>query len=153
MSTAPETLAALNVVGVAVRLAAALSGVLLVGAGVLFLNGMLTATTQTLAWMVIFFVASPAASAAYLTVSETFPLEIRAVAIAVFYAVGTGLGGVAAPSLFGRLIASGEPRNVFYGYLFGAALMIAAAVIAALYAVRAERRTLEDVATPLSAAA
>ncbi len=131
----------------------ALSGVLLVGAGVLFLDGQLTAATQTVAWMVIFFVASPAASAAYLTVSETFPLEIRAVAIAVFYAVGTGLGGVAAPSLFGRLIASGERINVFYGYLFGAALMIGAAIVAALFAVRAERRSLEDVATPLSAAA
>ena len=131
----------------------ALSGILLAGAGALFLGGHLTAATQTVAWMVIFFVASPAASAAYLTVSETFPLEIRAFAIAVFYAVGTGLGGVAAPSLFGRLIASGERVNVFYGYLFGAALMIGAAVVAALFAVRAERRSLEDVATPLSAAA
>ncbi len=131
----------------------ALSGVLLLIAGVLFLQGALTASTQTIAWMVIFFVASPAASAAYLTVSETFPLEIRAIAIAAFYAVGTGLGGVAAPLIFGKLIASGSRQSVFYGYAFGAALMIGAAVVAALYAVRAERRSLEDVATPLSAVA
>ena len=130
-----------------------LSGLLLLGAGVLFLNGQLTAATQTLAWMVIFFVASPAASAAYLTVSETFPLEIRAVAIAVFYAVGTGLGGVAAPTLFGALIQSGSRESVFYGYVYGAALMGVAALVALLFAVKAEGRSLEDVARPLSAAA
>ncbi len=128
-----------------------LSGLLLLGAGVLFVNGHLTAATQTLAWMAIFFVASPAASAAYLTVSETFPLEIRAVAIAVFYAIGTGLGGVAAPYVFGRLIESGSRESVFYGYVFGAALMLGAAVVAAFFAVKAEGRSLEDVATPLSA--
>jgi MFS family permease len=130
-----------------------LSGVLLLGAGVLFLNGQLNAATQTLAWMAIFFVASPAASAAYLTVSETFPLEIRAVAIAVFYAIGTGLGGVAAPYIFGVLIQSGSRLSVFYGYAFGASLMIAAAIVAACFAVKAEGRALEDVATPLSRAA
>ena len=76
--------------------------------------------------MVIFFFASPAASAAYLTVSETFPLEIRALAIALFYAVGTGIGGVAGPALFGVLIDTGSRTSVFGGYLLGAALMIAA---------------------------
>ena len=102
--------------------------------------------------MIVFFFASPAASAAYLTVSETFPLEIRALTIAVFYAIGTGLGGVAGPIVFGWLIESGSRANVFSGYAFAAALMGLAAVVAARYAVQAERKTLEDVAPPLSAA-
>ncbi|SED72052.1 Predicted arabinose efflux permease, MFS family [Rhizobiales bacterium GAS188] len=129
----------------------ALSGLLLVICGALFAAGYLSAMGQTLAWMVIFFFASPAASAAYLTVSETFPLEIRALAIAVFYAIGTGLGGVAAPVIFGILIESGSRQSVFVGYAFGAALMLGAAIVAALFAVRAERRPLEEVAMPLSA--
>src|SRR5258707_861476 len=108
------------------------------------------AQTQTIAWMVIFFFASPAASAAYLTVSETFPLEVRALAIALFYAVGTGIGGVAGPALFGVLIDTGSRGSVFAGYLLGAALMIAAAVIAWRYAIAAERRALESVARPLA---
>jgi MFS family permease len=102
-------------------------------------------------WTLIFFFASPAASAAYLTVSEIFPLETRALAIAVFYSVGTGVGGVAAPWLFGSLIGTGSRLNLFYGYVFAAALMIAAAVIALLYGVAAERKSLEQVARPLSA--
>jgi MFS family permease len=93
-----------------------------------------------------------AASAAYLTVSETFPLEIRALTIAVFYAIGTGLGGVAAPYVFGKLIQSGSRQSVFGGYVFAAILMIAAAFVAARYAIHAERKPLEQVATPLSAA-
>jgi MFS family permease len=129
----------------------ALSGLLLVGVGALFEQNLLTALTQTLGWMVVFFVASPAASAAYLTVSETFPIEIRAVTIAIFYAVGTGIGGVAAPFVFGKLIASGSRESVFAGYAFAAALMLGAALVAALFAIRAEGRSLEDVATPLSA--
>jgi MFS family permease len=131
----------------------ALSGVLLLACGALFAAGLLSASGQTLAWMVIFFFASPAASAAYLTVSETFPLEIRALAIAVFYAIGTGLGGVVAPLLFGALIESGSRASVFAGYAFGAVLMLGAAIVAALFAVRAERKPLEEVATPLSALA
>ena len=127
------------------------SGVLLAVAGLLFAGGHLTALTQTLAWMVIFFIASPAAGAAYLTVSETFPVEMRAVAIALFYAIGTGIGGVAAPAIFGRLIESGSRGAVLDGYLVGSALMIAAACVAARWAVKAEGRSLEDVATPLSA--
>jgi MFS family permease len=126
------------------------SGVLLAISGYLFSIGALSAQTQTIAWMVIFFFASPAASAAYLTVSETFPLEVRALAIALFYAVGTGIGGVAGPALFGALIDTGSRSSVFAGYLAGAGLMIAAAVIAWLYCVAAERQPLESVAPPLA---
>jgi MFS family permease len=126
------------------------SGVLLALSGYLFAIGVLTAQTQTIAWMVIFFFASPAASAAYLTVSETFPLEVRALAIALFYAVGTGIGGVIGPALFGALIDTGSRNSVFAGYLFGSALMVAAAVIAWRYAIAAERRALESVARPLA---
>src|SRR6185295_6580765 len=110
-----------------------------------------TVTTQTLSWMVIFFFASAAASSAYLTVSECFPLEVRALAIAVFYAFGTALGGIAAPWIFGSLIGSGDPNSVAWGYAFAAALMLAAALVALWLGVAAERRSLEDVARPLSA--
>ena len=127
-----------------------ISGVLLALSGYLFSVGMLSAESQTVAWMVIFFFASPAASAAYLTVSETFPLEVRAIAIALFYAIGTGIGGVAGPALFGALIDTGSRTSVFDGYLLGSGLMIAAAVIAWRYAVAAECRTLESVARPLA---
>src|SRR3979490_242246 len=126
------------------------SGILLAVSGYLFSIGALSAQTQTISWMIIFFFASPAASAAYLTVSETFPLEVRALAIALFYAVGTGIGGVAGPALFGALIDTGARRSVFAGYLLGSALMIAAAVIAWRYCIAAERRALESVAPPLA---
>jgi len=126
------------------------SGVLLALSGYLFAMGWLSATAQTVCWMIIFFFASAAASAAYLTAAETFPLEIRALAIAFFYAVGTGVGGVVAPWLFGVLIDTGSRLSVFGGYLVGSALMIAAAVIAARWGVAAERKPLEAVATPLS---
>jgi len=126
------------------------SGVLLALSGYLFSIGALSALTQTIAWMVIFFFASPAASAAYLTVSETFPLEVRALAIALFYAVGTGIGGVVGPALFGALIDTGSRTSVFAGYLFGSALMIAAAIVAWRYCVAAERRPLESIAKPLA---
>jgi MFS family permease len=98
----------------------------------------------------VFFFASAAASSAYLTVSETFPLEIRALAIAAFYAIGTGLGGVAGPVLFGALVETGSRTSIFGGYLFGSALMIAAAVVAAVWGVAAERKPLEAVARPLA---
>jgi MFS family permease len=130
----------------------ALSGILLTASGYLFAVGVLTAAQQTVAWMVIFFFASAAASSAYLTVSETFPLEIRALAIAFFYAIGTGVGGIAGPWLFGVLIDTGSRLSVFGGYLFGAALMIGAALVAWRWGVAAERRPLEDVARPLAAA-
>lgn len=130
----------------------ALSGLLLALTGALFAAGVLSATAQTAAWTVIFFFASAAASSAYLTVSETFPLEIRALAIAFFYAVGTGIGGVGAPWLFGVLIDTGSRMSLFGGYLLGASLMLAAGLIALRFGVDAERKPLEAVATPLSAA-
>ncbi len=98
-----------------------ISGVLLCFSDYLFQQQMIDATQQTIAWVVIFFFASAAASSAYLTVAETFPLEIRALAIAVFYAFGTGLGGLVGPTLFGALIETGQRTNVLYGYLIGAA--------------------------------
>ncbi len=126
------------------------SGVLMVLTGWMFAMGWLDAVQQTLAWTVIFFVASAAASSAYLTVGESFPLEVRAIAIALFYPFGTGLGGVAGPVLFGALIDTGSRVSIFYGYLLGGVLMIVAAVVAGLLAGNAERRSLEDVAPPLS---
>lgn len=129
-----------------------LSGVLLAVTGWMFLNGMLTATTQTLAWIVIFFFASSAAGAAYLTVGESFPLEMRALAIAIFYALGTGLGGVIAPSLFSSIIEQGSRDTVFNFYLGTTAMMVAAGLIEAIWGVDAEGKGLEDIAAPLSAA-
>jgi MFS family permease len=128
-----------------------LSGLLLLLTGWLFERGLLSAVTQTLLWSGIFFIASAAASSAYLTVSEIFPLEIRAMAIAVFYAVGTGVGGLLAPVLFGHLIASGSRTALFHGYAFGAALMLGGAAVAWKLGVKAERRSLEEIALPLSA--
>jgi MFS family permease len=127
-----------------------MSGGLLAISGYLFAQGTLSASQQTLAWAIIFFFASAAASSAYLTVSETFPLEIRALAIAFFYAVGTGIGGMAGPWLFGALIDTGSRMSLFGGYLLGAFLMIAAGLIAAFFAVAAERKPLEQVARPLA---
>ncbi len=129
----------------------ALSGVGLLLTGIGFVSGVLDATTQTLAWSVVFFLASAAASSAYLTVSEVFPLEMRALSISIFYAIGTGAGGFAAPALFGALITSGSRANVFIGYALGAVLVLVAAAIAWRYAVAAERRPLEHVAPPLGA--
>ena len=107
---------------------------------------------QTIAWTVIFFFASAAASSAYLTVGETFPLEVRAVAISIFYAIGTAVGGIAGPVVFGALIQTGSRTELFYGYLLGAALMLIAAATEAGLGVEAAGRSLEDVAPPLSAA-
>lgn len=129
-----------------------LSGVLLAIAGYLFEQQLLTVVQQTLAWMVIFFFASAAASSAYLTVAETFPLEIRALAIAVFYAFGTGLGGILGPTLFGALIESHDRANVFMGYMLGAALMVLAGAVQGRWGVAAEGQSLEKVARPLSQA-
>jgi MFS family permease len=127
-----------------------MSGVLLAAAGWLFARGLIDARTQTVCWMAIFFFASTAASSAYLTVSETFPLEIRALAIAFFYAIGTGVGGVIGPALFGVLIDTGSRASLFGGYLLGAVLMIAAGAVAWRWGVAAERKILEDVARPLT---
>jgi MFS family permease len=128
----------------------ALSGILLAVTADLFSRDVLSAQTLTMAWMTVFFFASAAASSAYLTVSEIFPLEIRALAIAFFYAIGTGIGGVAGPLLFGMLINSGSRGSVAVGYVIGAALMIGAAVVEALWGVAAERKSLESVAPPLA---
>jgi MFS family permease len=128
-----------------------LSGVLMILTGWLFTLGLLDAVQQTIAWTIIFFVASAAASSAYLTVGESFPLEVRAIAIALFYAFGTGLGGVAGPALFGALIDTGSRVSIFFGYLLGGVLMIVAAVVAGMLAANAERKPLEEVAPPLSA--
>lgn len=128
-----------------------MSGLLIAMTGWMFAAGWLDAQQQTLAWTIIFFVASAAASSAYLTVGESFPLEVRAIAIALFYAFGTGIGGVVGPALFGVLIDTGSRMSIFYGYLLGGIMMLGAAVVAAFLAHDAERRPLEEVAPPLSA--
>jgi MFS family permease len=128
-----------------------LSGVLLIGTGLLFNAGALTAATLTACWVVVFFFASAGASAAYLTGSEIFPMETRAMALAFFYAVGTGIGGVTGPALFGKLVETEKAVNVFYGYLLGAVLMIAAGIAEWFIGVEAAGKSLEDVAKPLTA--
>jgi len=130
----------------------AISGVLLAAVGYLFRIDALGAAALTACWTGIFFFASAAASSAYLTVSESFPLEARALAIAFFYAVGTACGGTAAPYLFAALIGTGDRGEVFDGYLFGAALMIGAAIVELLIGLKAEGQPLESVAPPLSSA-
>jgi MFS family permease len=126
------------------------SGLMLLLTGVLFVRGGLDANGQTMLWALIFFFASAAASAAYLTVSELFPQELRALAIAIFFAFGTAIGGVAAPWLFGLLIGTGERMSVFYGYAFGAVLMLIAALVEIWLGIDSEGKSLEQVATPLS---
>ncbi|MBI1360862.1 MAG: MFS transporter [Alphaproteobacteria bacterium] len=130
----------------------ALAGVLLAGGGWLFERGVLDATGQTIAWTIIFFFASAGASAAYLTVGESFPLETRAMTIGLFYAFGTAIGGVAGPALFGALIESGSRPQIFGGYGLAGGLMGLAAIVTLWLGVKAERRPLEEVAPPLSAA-
>jgi MFS family permease len=127
-----------------------LSGVLLAATGFGFAQGWLSATVLTAAWTVIFFFASAAASAAYLTVGESFPLEMRAMGIAVFYALGTGIGGVVGPTLFGWLIEGGDRVNIMWGYLFAAALMLLAAFTEWRLGFAAEGRSLEEVCEPIS---
>jgi len=129
------------------------SGVLLIVTAFLFRAGVWSAETQTAAWCVIFFFASAGASSAYLTVSEIFPMETRALAIAFFYAVGTAAGGITGPLLFGKLVASGDAGQVFWGYLLGAVLMIAGGIVQAVIGVEAAQKDLEEVAKPLSAEA
>jgi MFS family permease len=127
------------------------SGVLLAASGYLFHQQILTGVTLTAIWVAMFFFASSAASAAYLTVSEVFPMEIRAMAIAAFYAIATGIGGITGPIVFGQLIGTGNRSNLLIGFGIAAGLMIAAAVAELVLGVRAEQRSLEDVATPLTA--
>jgi len=123
------------------------AGLLLLATGWAFAMGWLGAVTQTVLWCAVFFFASPAASAAYLTVSELFPVAMRGLAIALFYAVGTAAGGLLAPSLFGVLIASGSRLQVALGDALGAVLMLLAAGVAAWLGVPAERKSLEELDT------
>jgi MFS family permease len=127
------------------------SGAILALTSYLFSQDAMTALTQTLLWTAMFFFASSAASAAYLTVSEVFPMEIRAMAIALFYAIATALGGITGPIIFGHLIGTGDRSNLLYGYGLAAALMVVAAIAELILGVRAEQRSLESVATPLTA--
>ena len=130
-----------------------LSGLLLAGTG-LFL-GDVSAVSLTVMGSIIFFFASAGESAAYLTASEVFPMETRALCIAFFYAIGTAVGGIAGPLLFGSLIdhasASHDITAIAIGYFIGAALMVAGGVVEALLGVHAEGRSLEDLARPLTA--
>ncbi len=136
-----------------IALTYALSGIGLAATGFGFMQEWLGAVSQTVCWSIVFFFASAAASSAYLTVSEVFPLEMRALSISIFYAVGTGMGGFIAPALFGVLIETQSRGAVFTGYAIGATLVLVAAVIALRYGIDAERKSLEDVATPLSSEA
>jgi MFS family permease len=126
------------------------AGLLMAASAIAFQQGWFNAWEQTLAWTVIFFFASPAASAAYLTVGESFPLEMRAMAIAVFYAIGTAVGGVAGPALFGWLIEGGARGGVTLGFLLAAALMLLAAFTEWKLGFAAEGRSLEEVSPPLA---
>jgi hydroxyethylthiazole kinase-like uncharacterized protein yjeF len=126
-------------------------GALLAATGYLFYLDILSAVTQTILWVIVFFFASAAASAGYLTVSEVFPMEIRAMAIALFYSIATALGGISGPVIFGQLIGTGNVTNLFIAYVISAGLMIFAAVIELVLGVRAEGQSLENVATPLTA--
>jgi MFS family permease len=129
------------------------SGLLLFGTAWLFKNGHLTATTLTACWTVVLFFASAGASSAYLTVSEIFPMETRAMAIAFFYAIGTAIGGITGPLLFADLTGSGNVNDTVTAFAIGATIMLAAGVVAAFLAVNAERKSLEDIAAPLTSAA
>ena len=128
-----------------------LSGALMAATGYLFYVDILNAVTQTILWCIVFFFASAAASAGYLTVSEVFPMEIRAMAIALFYSIATALGGISGPVIFGQLIGTGNATNLFIAYLVGAGFMIVAAVVEVILGVRAEGQSLENAATPLTA--
>jgi MFS family permease len=126
------------------------SALLLLATAAAFGAGMLSAVTQTAAWICIFFFASAAASSAYLTASEIFPLETRALAIACFYALGTAIGGTFAPVLFAWLIQSGSHWRLAGGYILAAVLLALAAVMEWLFGVDAEGKSLESIAAPLS---
>ena len=128
------------------------SGVLLLATGYLFDQHQLTAGTLTLCWTVVFFFASAGVSAAYLTVSEIFPMETRALCIALFYAVGTGIGGIIGPQLFAPMVATGKSSEVFKALAIGASLMIVGGLTEIVFGVKAERARLERIAAPLTAA-
>jgi MFS family permease len=127
------------------------SGVLLLGTALLFRAGLLSAVTMTACWCAVLFFASAGASAAYLTVSEVFPMETRAMAIAFFYAIGTAAGGISGPLLFSSLVSTGKVPDTALAFTIGAVLMIAAGLVEVALGVRAERKGLEDIARPLTA--
>jgi MFS family permease len=127
-----------------------LSGSLLLATAALFNAGALTSITMTACWAAVLFFASTGASSAYLTVSEVFPMETRALAIAFFYALGTAAGGISGPLLFSKMVETGHPGDTALAFIIGAVLMIAAGGIALLFGVKAERKSLEDVAAPLT---
>lgn len=131
----------------------AISGVLMAVTGWAFAAGWLSAWEQTMAWTVIFFFASAAASAAYLTVGESFPLEMRAMAIALFFAIGTAVGGVSGPTIFDALIETGDRAAIMWGYMAAAVLMLVAAGTEWRLGFAAEGKPLEQVSAPLSAVA
>ncbi len=128
-----------------------IAGLALIFTGYLFSRDALTATQLSIVWSAIFFVASAAASAAYLTVSEVFPVEMRAVSISLFYAAGTALGGLAGPPLYGAIIESGSREGLFAAYALAGVLMCGAALVALWLGVDAERKPLEEVCAPLGA--
>ena len=128
-----------------------MAGSLMALSGYLFIQDVIGPATQTALWATLFFFASAAASGAYLTVSEVFPMEIRAMAIALFYAIGTALGGITGPIVFGQLIGTGDRGTLLIGYLIAAGLMIVAALVELISGVKAERKSLESIAVPLTA--
>jgi MFS family permease len=128
------------------------SGLLLLGTAYLFDRGWLTATTMTACWCAVLFFASAGASSAYLTVSEIFPIETRALAIAFFYAIGTGAGGIAGPLLFSSLVSTGKVPDTVLAFSIGATLMILAGIVEIFLGVKAERQSLEEIAQPLTTA-
>ncbi len=129
-----------------------LSGVLLLVTAYLFDAGLLTATTMTACWCVVLFFASAGASSAYLTVSEVFPMETRALAIAFFYAIGTAAGGISGPLVFSTLVSTGKVPDTVLAFSIGAILMILGGVAELFLGVKAERQSLESIAQPLTAA-
>jgi MFS family permease len=127
------------------------SGVLLLVTAFLFGQHLLTAVTLTACWSVVLLIASAGTSGAYLTVSEVFPMETRALAIAFFYAIGTGIGGITGPLLFAKLVGTGQVPDTVIAFSIGAGLMILAGLAEVFFGVRAERQSLEDIARPLTA--
>lgn len=129
-----------------------LSGLMFLATAWMFNADMLTAVTLTACWSVALFFASAGASSAYLTVSEVFPMETRALAIAFFYAIGTAAGGISGPLLFDKMVETGKPFDTAIAFSVGACLMIAAGIVAMFLAVKAEQKSLEDIASPLTRA-
>jgi MFS family permease len=129
-----------------------LSGALLLVTAYLFDQGLLSAFSMTACWCVVLFFASAGASSAYLTVSEVFPMETRALAIAFFYAIGTAAGGITGPLLFSSLVSSGKVSETVLAFSIGAVLMIGGGLIEVIFGVNAEQKSLEDIAQPLTAA-